>query len=73
MAKEYKTKRKTDADYIGAAATEIGNKPPQAPEIEDAVIGAMMIEESCAILAMDSLKERSFFTNPVSKCPITGR
>ena len=63
MAKEYKTKRKTDADYIGAAATEIGNKPPQAPEIEDAVIGAMMIEESCAILAMDSLKERSFF-NP---------
>ena len=63
MVKEYKTKRKNTPDYIAAAATEIGNKPPQAPEVEDAVIGAMMMEENCVDAAMESLGEKSFY-NP---------
>lgn len=63
MVKEYKTKRKNNPDYIAAAATEIGNKPPQAPEVEDAVLGAMMMEENCVDAAMESLDEKSFY-NP---------
>ena len=45
------------------ASSEMGNKPPQAPEVEEAVIGAMMLDEECVYMAMESLKEKSFF-NP---------
>lgn len=43
------------------AATEIGHVPPQAPEVEEAVIGAMMLDEDSVYLAMEALKEKSFY------------
>ena len=43
------------------ASAEIGNKPPQAPEVEEAVIGAMMLDTDSVYLAMESLKEKSFY------------
>ena len=61
MGREYKGRRKAEADYIGAAATEIGNRPPQAPEVEEAVIGAMMMDEECAVKALETLSEKSFY------------
>ena len=63
MAKEYKTKKRTDLETIAAAAAEVGIVPPSAPEVEEAVIGAMMLEEECVILAMENLSEKSFY-NP---------
>lgn len=63
MAKDYTYKRKkTDsADVLAAASAEIGNRPPQAPEVEEAVIGAMMIEEECLFSASEALTEKSFY------------
>ena len=39
MVKEYKGKKKQETDYVATAARETSNRPPQAPEIEEAVIG----------------------------------
>lgn len=63
MAKEYTLKRKkTDsADVLAAAAFETGNRPPYAPEIEEAVIGAMLVEDECVFLAVENLSEKSFY------------
>ena len=36
-------KRKTQAD-LDNLGLEIGNKPPQALDVEEAVLGAMMLE-----------------------------
>lgn len=63
MAQEYKRdyRRKKDIDNIVAAASEIGNRPPQAADVEDAVIGAMLIDAECLNDAMENLRENSFF------------
>ena len=37
-------KRAASSDAVQMASTEIGHKPPQAPEVEEAVIGAMMLD-----------------------------
>ena len=62
MAREYKGKKKLETDYVTAAASETSNRPPQAPEIEEAVIGAMMVDSECVYPAIESLTERSFYT-----------
>ena len=61
MAKEYKTRKRQDTDPVAAAASETGNRPPQAPELEEAVIGAMMVDSECVYMAVESLSERSFY------------
>lgn len=43
------------------ASAEIGHIPPQAPEVEEAVIGAMMLDKDSVYLAMEALKEKSFY------------
>lgn len=60
-----KNKRKGAAsvDAVQMASAEVGHKPPQAPEAEEAVIGAMMLYEECLYQAVCSLKEKSFY-NP---------
>ena len=54
-------KRAAQMDAVQQASAEIGNKPPQAPEVEEAVIGSMMIDEECVYQAIESLKENSFY------------
>ena len=61
MQKEYKSRKKTAEDPIASAAAEIGNRPPQAPDVEESVIGAMMIEDECVYKATEVLSERSFY------------
>ena len=56
-------KKAASIDAVQMASAEIGHKPPQAPEAEEAVIGAMMLYEECLYQAVGSLKEKSFF-NP---------
>ena len=63
MTQEYKPKRKKSADTVASAAAETGNMPPYAPEVEEAVIGAMMVDEDCVCQAVEYLGAKSFF-NP---------
>ena len=60
MVKEYKGKKKQETDYVATAARETSNRPPQAPEIEEAVIGAMMVDSECVYTAIESLTERTY-------------
>lgn len=40
---------------------EMGNKPPQAPDLEEAVLGALLIEPSCVDEAMEELTPSCFY------------
>ena len=62
MAKEYNNRRKKteSSEVIEAAAGEMGKMPPQAPEVEKAVIASMMIDEECVYGALEALTEKSF-------------
>ena len=54
------TKKKTpQTDALQQASAEIGNLPPQAPEVEEAVIGSMLLDSECVYQAMEALKEAS--------------
>ncbi|MBO7643491.1 MAG: replicative DNA helicase, partial [Bacteroidales bacterium] len=39
----------------------MGNKPPQALDVEEAVLGAMLLEPSCVDLAMEELTPSCFY------------
>lgn len=54
-------KKATATDAVQLASAEIGHIPPQAPEVEEAVIGAMMLDKDSVYLAMEALKEKSFY------------
>ena len=54
-------KRAASVDAVQMASAEIGHKPPQAPEVEEAVVGAMMLDADSVYMAMESLKEKSFY------------
>lgn len=57
----YKKRKPTSDEVIAAASAEVGNRPPHAPEVEEAVIGAMMVEGECVYPAMEALTEKSFY------------
>lgn len=40
---------------------EMGNKPPQALDVEEAVLGAMLLEPECVDLAMEELTPSCFY------------
>ena len=53
--------RKKSADYITAASAEMGNVPPQATDIEAAVLGAMMVNPDSVDDAIEILNAKSFY------------
>lgn len=57
---EQKKSRKKQAD-LDAIGLEMGNRPPQAPDFEEAVLGALLIEPSCVDEAMDELSPSCFY------------
>ncbi len=62
MTQERKrTYKKKQTDYILAAATEMGNVPPQATDIEEAVLGAMMVNTESVDQVMDLLTPQAFY------------
>ncbi|MCQ2156412.1 MAG: hypothetical protein MJY57_04330 [Bacteroidales bacterium] len=50
--------KETDLDSIGL---EMGNKPPQALDVEEAVLGAMLLEQTCVDQALEELKPSCFY------------
>ena len=52
--------RRKQSDNISAASTEMGNIPPQAVDVEAAVLGAMMVHPESVDNAIEILNEKSF-------------
>lgn len=62
MTKEKKqTYRKRQIDNLSAAAMEMGNVPPQATDVEEAVLGAMMVNPDSVDSALDILNPKCFY------------
>jgi replicative DNA helicase len=55
--------RRPGASLI-ASALEAGKLPPQAPELEQAVLGALMLERNAVNEAIDILQPESFYVEP---------
>ena len=53
-----KKDQQADLETIGL---EMGNKPPQAPDVEEAVLGAMLLEPMCVDQAMEELTVSCFY------------
>lgn len=56
-----KSRRKDPQANLENIGLEIGNKPPQALDVEEAVLGAMLLEASCVDEAMEELKPSCFY------------
>ena len=54
-------KRKQQADNIHSASMEMGNVPPHAIDVEEAVLGAMMVSSDSVDQVMDLLKPEAFY------------
>ncbi len=65
MADEVKRRssRKKDAVNLETLGLEMGNKPPQALDVEEAVIGALLIEPGCVDEAMEELTPSCFYSD----------
>ena len=55
------SRRKAKAVNLETIGLEIGNKPPQALEVEEAVLGAMLIEPSSVDMALEELTSSCFY------------
>ena len=53
-----KTDRKKDLDNLGL---EVGNKPPQALDVEESVLGALLLDQSSQNLALSELTKNCFY------------
>ena len=54
-------RRRQQADNLLSASTEMGHVPPQALDVEAAVLGAMMVNPDSVDAAIEILNERSFY------------
>ena len=55
------TRKKDQAPNLESLGVELGNKPPQAIDVEAAVLGAMLLESSCVDEAMEELTPDCFY------------
>ncbi|MCB0785346.1 MAG: replicative DNA helicase, partial [Flavobacteriales bacterium] len=56
-----KTERKRRSSPLLETSFEMGKLPPQAPDLEQAVLGAMMLEKNAVNEAIDILSPDSFY------------
>ena len=57
--RKYSRKNTVNLETLGL---EMGNKPPQALDVEEAVIGALLIEPSCVDDSVEELTPSSFYS-----------
>ncbi|MDR1227090.1 MAG: replicative DNA helicase [Prevotellaceae bacterium] len=68
MAEEnYRPKRKKPEVNVGAVGLELGKVPPQALDLEAAVLGASMLEKGVVTDVMDILRPESFYKDAHQK------
>lgn len=53
---------KAERDVVKDIGEELGRVPPQALDVEEAVLGAMLLEPACVDEALESLTERCFYS-----------
>jgi len=61
MAKDFKPSQRNRESYQNITETA-GLVPPQAVELEEAVLGAMMLEKDCVVTVQDYLTAEAFYT-----------
>ena len=61
MATTSNNRKKTATPKVGA--NEMGKLPPQAPELEESVLGALMIEKDAYASIADLLRPESFYAD----------
>ncbi len=61
MPEQRTSRKKPQAVNLDALGTEMGNKPPQALDFEEAVLGALLIEPNCVDEVMEELQASSFY------------
>ena len=61
VQKTRSTRKKEQSADLEAIGLEMGNKPPQAPDVEEAVLGAMLLEPMCVDQAMEELTLPCFY------------
>ncbi len=65
MAEEVKkrsVRKKNQSVNLDTLGLEMGNRPPQALDVEEAVLGALLIEPNCVDEAMDELSPSCFYS-----------
>ena len=66
MAEEGKrrtsVRKKNPSVNLDTLGLEMGNRPPQALDVEEAVLGALLIEPNCVDEAMDELSPSCFYS-----------
>ena len=55
------TRKRAQAVNLDTLGLEMGNKPPQALDVEEAVLGAMLIEPSSVDMAIEELSPSCFY------------
>ncbi len=60
--KKRTVRRKNPAVNLDTLGLEMGNRPPQALDVEEAVLGALLIEPNCIDEAMDELSSKCFYS-----------
>lgn len=55
-------RRKDPSVNLDTLGLEMGNRPPQALDVEEAVLGALLIEPNCVDEAMDELSPSCFYS-----------
>jgi len=61
MAESNRRPKKQTTVNIDSLGQEMGNKPPQALDVEEAVLGSMLLEPSSVDQAMEELKPNCFY------------
>ena len=66
-SKRPSSSKKNETVNFESLGQELGNKPPQAIDVEEAVLGAMLLESECVDLAMEELTPSCFY-DPKHAC-----
>lgn len=61
MAKRESNRRANSTVDLNTIGLEMGRKPPQAIDVEEAVLGALLVEPECVTEIMDSLSPDCFY------------
>lgn len=61
MPDQKRPKKKDQAVNLDTIGLEVGNKPPQALDVEEAVLGALLTEPDCIDMVMSELNPSCFY------------
>ena len=60
--KKRSVRKKDESVNLDTLGLEVGHRPPQALDVEEAVLGALLVEPNCVDEAMDELSTGCFYS-----------